>query len=431
MSRLKDRLTRLKSGATRDDSAPSEALSADGCPSKALHPDWDAQHVQLVETAGGSFLRRKVSYPLTYRHGIYRLAQLQDTAERLKALMKNAENQFDIAVESLLFLDTETTGLGIGAGNVPFLVGIGYMKKDEFVVEQLFIRHPGEELAMLEYLNHLFPRFTYMVSYNGKSFDWQIMKNRYVMYRLQFNGGHLQHLDFLYSCRSLWKNTLESCKLSIVEEHRLGIARKNDVPGSLAPTLYFRFLAENRPQIMEGVFTHNEIDILSLVTLAIHLSFAAAGSIGIEHMDTEEACRLAAWLDQIGNERQAEAIMTALALRNGAELGQHLLVIGAFFKKKGRLDVAVKQWQRYIHMKGDRHFSMVEPYIELAMYYEHKMKNPNEALYYAEQCMIQLVRNRSFARTHQDKWRKAERDLQRRIERLKQKLELGVKITLF
>ncbi|UJF35968.1 ribonuclease H-like domain-containing protein [Paenibacillus hexagrammi] len=175
-----------------------------------------------------------------------------------------------IRIEELLFFDTETTGLGVGAGNVPFLIGIGYYSAEQFVVEQLLIRNHAEEYAMLTYVQALMSRFSRLVSYNGRTFDWPLLKNRFIMNRIKIDDSHILQLDLLYPSRSLWRNTLPSCRLSKVEESRLDFERSDDVPGSMAPTLYFQYLAEQDPNILQGVLTHNEHDILTLAALSIH-----------------------------------------------------------------------------------------------------------------------------------------------------------------
>ena len=50
---------------------------------------------------------------------------------------------------SAAFIDTETTGLGYGVGTHVFMVGVGRLEDDAFHVRQFFLRHPGEETAML------------------------------------------------------------------------------------------------------------------------------------------------------------------------------------------------------------------------------------------------------------------------------------------
>lgn len=98
--------------------------------------------------------------------------------------------------ERLLFMDTETTGLGHGAGNVPFMIGIGFYEGDRFTVEQMLIRHPGEEAAMLGYLQNKLKSRPVLISYNGKSFDWPIVKNRYIMNRMPLQAEPAGHIDF-------------------------------------------------------------------------------------------------------------------------------------------------------------------------------------------------------------------------------------------
>ena len=113
------------------------------------------------------------------------------------------------------------------------------------------MRNPAEEKAMLEYVLAIMEERDVLVTYNGRAFDWPVMKNRQVLNRIASvsKPGDTEpiHLDFLYAARSLWKNTLESCRLSIIERERLGVERIDDVPGAMAPSLYFRFLQKIRP----------------------------------------------------------------------------------------------------------------------------------------------------------------------------------------
>ena len=54
-----------------------------------------------------------------------------------------------------VYLDTETTGLGPGAGTVAFLVGLAWFGRTEegtppaLIVEQLLVRRLGEEAPVL------------------------------------------------------------------------------------------------------------------------------------------------------------------------------------------------------------------------------------------------------------------------------------------
>ncbi len=69
-----------------------------------------------------------------------------------------------------LFLDTETTGLGAGAGVLAFLVGMAWFdEQDRLVLEQLFLRSPAEEAAQLERVAERLAASSLLVTFNGKS----------------------------------------------------------------------------------------------------------------------------------------------------------------------------------------------------------------------------------------------------------------------
>jgi uncharacterized protein len=115
MSGLKDRLNRLK----KSDGERKPKVAAGIA---ALGGEWDGTHAVMEESDLGSFIKRRVVYPLDHRHGLYELGELLETAESLRGF----HSTLPIDPCRMLFFDTETTGLGIGAGNVPFMMGIGY-----------------------------------------------------------------------------------------------------------------------------------------------------------------------------------------------------------------------------------------------------------------------------------------------------------------
>src|SRR6185295_8574993 len=83
------------------------------------------------------------------------------------------------------------------------------------------------------------------------------------------------HLDLYHPLARLYRGAYADGRLSTFESELCGVAREHDLPGSLAPAAWFDFLGE-RPHRLEAVFRHNELDVLSLVTLAAHLSCARA-----------------------------------------------------------------------------------------------------------------------------------------------------------
>jgi len=423
MSGLREKLSRLRKPEAAE-KAPPPVPEAGG--------EWAQLGAHVETSPAGSFIMRRRTYGADSVHGKYRLRELADHAQQLSCFH---DRDADVRIEALLFFDTETTGLGVGAGNVPFMVGIGYYTGELFTVEQLLIRNPAEEQAMLVYLQGLLPRFTHMVSYNGRTFDWPILKNRYVLNRLQLDDKALLQLDLLYPSRSLWRNTLPSCRLSKVEESRLGFERADDVPGSLAPTLYFHYLAEKDPAVLQGVFVHNEHDIVTLAALSIHFGRLLGGEPGLaeplQHLadiELEEMYRTGLWLDKMGRKALADIYLDTLYTRLLAEEPvlqtneePALQSLAAFYKKNGQEARAVVLWKRWVEAKQASLVLQLEPYMELAKYYEHREKNLREALRYAEEAWTKLWRRRSLQRGS-GKQREFEEALEHRIRRLKEKL---------
>ncbi|AZN41969.1 ribonuclease H-like domain-containing protein [Paenibacillus albus] len=387
-----------------------------------LSADWQELNVRVVESTEGSFLVRESRYPLMHRHGIHQLAELEHTQLHLDVFRKQEQTQPDYT--NMLFLDLETTGLGVGTGNVPFMVGLAYLQEDVFVVEQMLIRHPAEERAMIGYLCNLLPSFTHLVTYNGRTFDWPVLHNRFILNGFRSFSWEPIHVDLLHPSRSIWRNTLVSCRLSHVEEERLGITRDDDVPGSQAPAIYFQYLADGNPQPLLGVFEHNEIDMLSLAVLAIRFGHLLGGGLG-EHVampsEAEELLRTGLWLERMGKTELAEPLY-ALLVDHPRIPHKCLCLLAERDKKCGNWERAVLLWQKAVQDAEAAKRPDYEAHIELAMYYEHRTKELQAALSLAEEAHSIALRRHAGLRL-QNKQRTELELIRKRIDRLIGKLQ--------
>ncbi|MCR8641587.1 ribonuclease H-like domain-containing protein [Paenibacillus sp. N1-5-1-14] len=390
---------------------------------------WRLLGAHLVTNEWGSFILRRKVYPSTAFHGNYELSMLRSYVSSLEAFQKEGQVEVIATQEQLLFFDTETTGLGVGAGNVPFMIGMGYYEDDSFIMEQMFIRNASEERAMLHYFLERLKKCTHIVSYNGKTFDWPLVLSRLVMNRMASECPELQHIDLLHCSRSVWKHTLPTCKLSTVEEDRLGVHRHDDVPGSLAPILYFQYLAEGNPTILSGVFDHNELDVLSLAALSIHFAKLLDGVVLTSDVPTEERFRCALWLEKMGRTELAEErmdeilqeILLSCSENDRIWRGDVPVQMAAWYKKRGITKYAVALWQRLIDYSTDRFGTSVQPFVELAMHYEHRERNLVKALHYA-QSGEQMLRKRKSLNRYSNVDSTPLSEMTHRIQRLKRKL---------
>jgi hypothetical protein len=104
-----------------------------------------------------------------------------------------------------------------------------------------------------------------MVSYNGKCFDSQILKTRCLMKGMA--PPEYRHADLLHPARRLWKSLLPDCSQGTVEAGIFGIDRTGDIPGAMAPDIWFSFLKTGDIAPLMGICDHNVRDISGLATI--------------------------------------------------------------------------------------------------------------------------------------------------------------------
>jgi hypothetical protein len=171
----------------------------------------------------------------------------------------------------LVCLDTETTGLATAAGTVAFLIGLGWWEFDRFRQVQLLLPDHADEPALLAALADCIPVDGWLVTYNGRGFDWPLLVTRYRMARraAPIHGGHL---DLLPVVRRLFRHRLDDARLQTAEAGLLGLERHGDVDGWEIPGRYLGFLRGGPAQPLVEVVRHNDQDVRSLARLLVLLA---------------------------------------------------------------------------------------------------------------------------------------------------------------
>lgn len=166
----------------------------------------------------------------------------------------------------MVLIDTETTGLSIASGTLPFLIGMAWFEDESLHVEQLMLTQLGCEAPMLRVLAERLAWASCVVSYNGKSFDWPLLRARYVMNRIE-TPPLPAHLDLLHCARRVFKRRLESVRLVDMERDLLGFVREHDVDGAEIPGIYLTFIRSGDPGRLDGVVEHNGNDLIALAAI--------------------------------------------------------------------------------------------------------------------------------------------------------------------
>ncbi|HET7676396.1 MAG TPA: ribonuclease H-like domain-containing protein, partial [Candidatus Limnocylindrales bacterium] len=124
--------------------------------------------------------------------------------------------------------------------------------------------------AFLDAVAAAIPDGAWLVTYNGRGFDWPLLVTRFRMQRRP-PPLHAGHLDLLPVARQLWRHRLPDARLCSVEAGIAGVRREGDLPGALIPDRYFAWLRGGRGELLSEVIDHNRQDVVSLARLLAEL----------------------------------------------------------------------------------------------------------------------------------------------------------------
>lgn len=276
---------------TQEERAPSTSLLDDlrarmdailRRPSEAPAPPARADLPELPfaveETPEGPLHVRTLRLSGAHRVGRVPVTTARTARAELLAVLSLDPNLATCLPSGALYLDTETTGLGPGAGTVAFLVGLAFWDDEAgLVVEQLLVRSLGEEAPVLARVRERIRRASMLVTFNGKSFDMPVLRTRFVMARMT-PPVEPPHLDLLHVVRRLHKHRGFGSRLGAVERSVLGFVREGDVPSGEVSACYLHFLRTGDPRALVGVVDHNAWDVVSMAALVALYGESIEGS---------------------------------------------------------------------------------------------------------------------------------------------------------
>jgi len=367
---FKDRLNRFQSSIV-----PSGKKKVQKAPPERYQRLAAAMGGELIDRQAGSYVLIRRFYSHDYRHGSLRLRDAAGVTDIPVSAYTLLAEEGTLDLSSMLFLDTETTGLG-GSGVVAFLIGCGSLRPDGLEVRQYLIPDYADECAMLEDLLEEFGQDMVAVSYNGAAFDLPILKDRMIINRVAGEIEFGRHLDLLHATRRLFKRRLKDCTLGNIEQRLFDFKRIDDIPGYLVPSVYFDWLSEEQLDLMPGVLEHNRLDIVSLLFLAAHI--ARVGESCGEVLDQVDDLHS---LSRVYGRRKQKGLVQDIYERiDGIEPGRAaddiLLYHSMNFKRLKAADRAVAIWRQLAEGAGREAYWAN---IELAKHYEHAEKDPARA----------------------------------------------------
>jgi hypothetical protein len=301
-----------------------------------------------------------------------------------------------------LFLDTETTGLAGGTGTYPFLVGIAWWDAGGLQVEQFFMRDFSEEHSLLHELAARLADRPVLVTFNGKSFDWPLLENRFAMTRSISTPRLAAHLDLLHPARALWKLRLGSVRLvelerRVLDTPRLGWHREDDIASALIPQYYFDYLRGGPCDPIVGIVRHNQMDLRGLAALFGKINtFIASQQTDRDGIDSLDLFGLSRFFERRGDSDRAHvACSQALELGLPAEfLARARRELALLAKRRGDHARAAALW---LELSTDPQDGVLACE-QLAIHYERRAKDPERATEFARLGLAKLQRMRIHKR---------------------------------
>jgi len=364
-----------------------------------------------VENKHGKFFLASDILAGNCRHGRRNICEALNLDMHAAAVLAGDYTLTNCRCEEGLFLDTETTGLAGGTGTMAFLIGLGWFEDGAFHIRQIFARDFSEERAALFYLSEIAAQKNFLVTFNGKAFDVNLLSTRFILNRLKCDLASLPHLDLLHPSRRILGHRLENSRLQTLEAEVLGVFREGDIDGWEIPQRYFDWLKQRDGRLLESIFEHNKLDVISMATLTAHLAeilcarwdlqnssahdYLAAARLLFKRREAERAGRI---LD-VFDENPATDELSAISKKELAFL----------YKRTGRWEKATQIWQELLEMTP-ADFSAVS---EMAKWLEHRARDYEAAKTLVENA---LNRNSGFSSDERD-------SLVHRLNRLNAKIQ--------
>ncbi len=456
MKKLDDKFSRLAALKPVRKHNSSAACTVKPLPGRESTRNGD----ELAELLGAEVTRNRYGTHLRIRRWFPAPGILAPAPNVLRLLVPGAPATAS-RIDDWLFLDTETTGLAGGTGTYAFLVGVAWWDGAGLEVEQFLMRDYSEEHSLLAALAERLNQRRVLVTFNGKSFDWPLLETRFHLTRTIAPRSPCAHLDLLHPARQLWSYRAggpASVRLTELEREVLGFQalgydRRDDFPSELIPQAYFDYLRGGPAAPLAAIARHNQMDLRGLAALAGRVvSLAAApGTASSEPLELLGLSRLhrvrgdarrarelyemslAAGLPR-ALERAARRELALLAKRDrdyarATALWEELvnepgpiLAAGSNFRSIAGCSKAKASSFKFspamARTGGAGYGCELDAYEQLAIYYEHRARQPERAAEFSRAALGALERALRAGAVEPLRYRRLKARLEHRLARL-------------
>ena len=190
--------------------------------------------------------------------------------------LNNFELKYDLGkiapLEDILFVDIETTGF-LSSSSFIYLIGCAYYYSGNWIVKQFFAQDADDEKSVLTEFFDFAKSFSFLVHYNGNSFDLPFIKNRALKHEIDNTLDGMEGMD-IYRRINTYRNLLRlpDCKLKTIEMF-LDIYREDEFSGGELIDVYKEYTQSRDFNSYQTLLLHNCDDINGMLEVLPILSY--------------------------------------------------------------------------------------------------------------------------------------------------------------
>ena len=189
---------------------------------------------------------------------------------------KQLKIEYDLSLlaplESILFVDIETTGLSSKTASI-YIIGACYYKDNTWNAIQWFAQNPEEEVDIINAFFTFASDYSTLIHFNGNQFDLPFILGRCEILKLSCNFDNFNGID-IYKRVALCKHFLQlpNCKQKSIEKF-LHLNREDKYSGGELIQVYKNYVKSPTLEQEELLLLHNKDDLKGMLEILPILSY--------------------------------------------------------------------------------------------------------------------------------------------------------------
>lgn len=187
-------------------------------------------------------------------------------------------------IDSLLFIDIETTGLS-PSNSIIYLIGAGYYSANNYKVIQWFAENPSEEPLLIKEFFSFINSYNSLIHFNGQMFDIPFIEKRALKHNIKSPLSELNSID-IYKLLKPFKSLLglQDLRQKTIEVF-LGIYREDLYSGGELIPIYKKYTVNHSDEYLDLLLLHNKEDVLNMHNLVNVLEFEKIDDINLDYVN--------------------------------------------------------------------------------------------------------------------------------------------------